>query len=145
MTIPGLICIVDDSVNYRLLVQQVFSRFLTAYPLRIFASGQALLEALNHLSPAPSLIVLDRHMPWLDGHQTLLALKQHPTLRTIPVVMMSTDASFLEIDQCYQAGVNSFLLKPVDINSVRKTMETLCQYWLELNRQPTAGLSRTSY
>ena len=133
MALTRLIYVVDDSADYRFLLQQLFSRFLPAYPVRFFASGQALLEELTDSRPHPGLIVLDRHMPGLDGHQTLQRLKQHPDHRIIPVVMMSADASSSEIEDCYQAGVNSFLFKPIDGESLRASLSLICQYWLELN------------
>lgn len=89
------------------------------------------------MNPRPSLILLDRHMPELDGHQTLIRLKQHPAYQKIPVVMMSADANQVEIDDCFEAGANSFLLKNNNFDSLKETMSIICQYWLELNQEYT--------
>ena len=132
----GLLCIVDDDADYRFVVQQVFNRFLSAYSVQFFPGGNALLDELPNMKQKPGLILLDRHMPGLDGHQTLLHLKQHPAYQKIPVVMMSADASSLEIDNCYEVGVNSFLLKKKGLIPLRDALSTLCQYWLELNWEP---------
>ncbi|GAB3642692.1 response regulator [Spirosoma arcticum] len=132
----GLLCIVDDDADYRFLVQQVFSRFLSAYPMRLFPSGKALLDELPQMSEQPNLILLDRHMPDLDGHQTLLYLKQQSAYQKIPVVMMSAHASLFEIEDCYKAGVNSFLFKKSGLAPLKDTLSAVCQYWLELNREP---------
>ncbi len=134
MALARFTCIVDDAADYRFLLQQVFSRFLPAYPVHFFASGQALLDELPHMAKKPDLILLDRHMPNMDGHQVLVYLKQHPDYQKIPVVMMSADASYVEIDDCYKAGANSFLLKTIDFNLLKQTMSAVCQYWLELNQ-----------
>ena len=132
----GLLYIVDDEADYRFILQKVFSHFLSAYPVRFFSSGHALLEALSQMEQKPSLILLDRHMPNLDGNQTLLQLKQHPAYQKIPVVMMSAHASLPEIEACYEAGVNSFLFKKTDLTSLKDSMMAICQYWLELNQEP---------
>jgi CheY-like chemotaxis protein len=135
MKTTRLLCIIDDAADYRFLLQQLFSQSLAAYSVRLFASGQAFLEALPQLSEKPDLIILDQHMPDLDGHETLLRLKQLPDYQMIPVVMMSAQASPEEINGCYHAGANSFLLKPIDYNTLKETMLTISQYWLELNQE----------
>ena len=132
----GLLCIVDDDADYRFLIQQIFSRFLSVYPMRLFPGGKAFLDELPQMREKPSLILLDRHMPDLDGHQTLLYLKQQSAYQKIPVVMMSAHASFSEIETCYEAGVNSFLFKKSNIVPLKDTLLTVCQYWLELNHEP---------
>ncbi|MBD2753396.1 response regulator [Spirosoma validum] len=136
MTSTRFICIVDDSADYRLLLQQLLLRFLPDYPVRFFANGKIFLEELREMSHQPSLIILDRHMPEMNGHQTLEYLKQHPAYRTIPVVMMSSVASESEIYGCYESGANSFLLKPTDFEGLRNTIVTVCDYWLKLNQEP---------
>ena len=131
------ICIVDDADDYRLVLEKLFKRQLPLYSVALFASGSDFWEALSQFDQAPSLILLDRHMPGLDGHQTLLRLKQHATYRRIPVVMMSAHASIQEIDGCYEACANSFLTKPVDFSVLQQQLTLICQYWLETNRKPT--------
>lgn len=128
--------LIDDRADYRFLVQQVFSRHLSSYSLSIFSDGQSFLDTLAGLDRLPDLILLDRHMPHLDGHQTLLFLKAHPVYRKIPVVMMSDDASVPDIDGCYEGGVNSFLRKPMTFDSLKDQMSLICQYWLEHNQKP---------
>ena len=134
MTTPPLICIVDDTADYRLIVGQLFGRYFSAYSVAFFADGKDFLEELAQLSQLPSLILLDRHMPGLDGHQTLLILKEHPVYKAIPVVMMSTGSSAGEIKGCYEAGANSFLSKLLDFDSMKNQMQVVCQYWLEMNQ-----------
>jgi len=129
---------VDDDDDYRFLLQQLWDRLFPTYPVRFFPSGQALLEELPQISRLPSLILLDRHMPDLDGHQTLVALKQHPLYQLIPVVMMSADASPIEIEGCYKAGVNSFLVKPIGVDSLKEVISIVSQYWLVINRRSTS-------
>jgi CheY-like chemotaxis protein len=132
------IYLVDDAADYRLIIKQVFGRFFSTYSLSLFADGNVFLEALSQRSQLPDLIVLDRHMPGLDGHQLLVHLKNHSTYKKIPVVMMSADASLLEINACYESGANSFLYKPMDLYSLREQLGLVCQYWLETNLKPTA-------
>lgn len=130
------VCIIDDGVDYRFLVQQIFSRYLPTYSLSLFSDGRNFLDKLPQLDQLPSLILLDRHMPNLNGHQTLLFLKGHPAYKKIPVVMMSADASIEEINACYEASVNSFLHKSLSFELMKNQMTIVCQYWLEMNLKP---------
>lgn len=136
MITTPLICIVDDAADYRLILKQLFSRYFPAYSVSFFPDGSDFLDRLAQLDPLPSLILLDRHMPILDGHQTLLRLKRHPIYKKIPVVMMSADASIDEINDCYEACANSILRKSIDFDSMKNQMAIICQYWLEMNLKP---------
>jgi len=138
MTTAHSVCIVEDAADYCSLLKHLFNRYYPAYGVSFFANGQHFLDELSGLTPSPSLILLDQHMPTLDGYQTLLRLKQHPLYKLIPVVMMSTDASVEEIDNGYEAGVSSFLGKQMDLNRLREQFDTVCQYWLEMNQKPVA-------
>ena len=128
MASTTLICVVDDQADYRFLLQQVFNRYFPAYPVRFFESGNALLDKLTELNPKPSLILLDRHMPHFDGHQTLLSLKGSSAYKRIPVVMMSADASGSEVKRFYEVGAKSSLIKPTDFSALTETLLAACQY-----------------
>ncbi|WP_461152212.1 response regulator, partial [Spirosoma pulveris] len=97
-----------------------------------FDHGQVLVEALPHMPHKPNLILLDQHMPVLDGYQTLLALKGHLTFSTIPVVLMSADASQLEKGRAYQAGAQAFIQKPTDFWRLKDELIRACGYAREL-------------
>ncbi|GAB3641759.1 response regulator [Spirosoma arcticum] len=142
--------IIDDSADYRLLVQHVFNHFLSQYKTRFFASGNALQEhiqfLLNQAFPdehgsdapdlaGPGLILLDLNMTGLSGYQTLLYLKQSPW-RNTPVVVMTSLGSDEEIEQCYKAGVSLVISKPIGIEPMKHRMSEVCHHWLELNQLP---------
>ena len=142
------IYIVDDTADYRFLLQQIFTRFLPQYTVRFFSSGDELRTHLSAVdasgrSPAgPDLILLDLNMPGISGYETLLFLKQHTRWQQIPVVMMTNTGSVEEVEQCYKAGANSFLTKPGDFMQLKQVIETLCNYWLVLNKFPSPAESR---
>ncbi len=68
--------VVDDAADYRFLVQKVFNQFLPQYKVTLFSGGDALLQHLQTSPVHPSLILLDLHMPGMNGLQTLAQLKQ---------------------------------------------------------------------
>lgn len=131
---PALLYVVDDSPDYRLLVEVVFKRFLPDYEVRFFESGYALRHHALRTVERPGLILLDRHMPDQDGVQVLQLLKQHPAWQIVPVVMVSSDASHEEKEECYRMGANSFLQKPIGFEQMKQLMASTCHYWLSLNQ-----------
>ena len=128
-----LIYVVDDQVDYLTLVQYVFSAFLPEYTLAVFLNGEVMLGDLQKSLEHPVLIMLDLHMPIMDGQQTLRGLKQRLDWKPIPVVMVSSGASDQEVLACYEAGANSCLAKPSNIESMQTLFRQVCSYWVNTN------------
>lgn len=134
MPTSKLIYIIDDNPDYRLIIGKIFDRTPSDYQLRIFESGDALVHQLFRGLEKPCLIVLDRHMPGRNGHNTLELIKKHPDWHVVPVVMLSSYSNPQQIANCYQAGANSFLQKPLQLDELSDLMISLCHYWLDLNK-----------
>lgn len=128
MASPLRVYVVDDTADYRLLIGEIFKRYFPNYSLYLFANGQAFLDELPQMSQKPNLVLLDQHMPQLDGYQILMALKRQPDYRSIPVVMMSSDASHSETSNFYEAGAATFLTKATDLNGLKEMLLAACQY-----------------
>lgn len=134
MTTVEFIYIVDDQADLRFILQRLFMLSFPNTPTRLFENGQALLNALAQADVLPALILMDRHIPILDGYQTLLQLKQHPTFQPIPVVMMSAEANSSEIKELFRAGANSFVRKQVEFKAQLEMVAQVGKYWLETNQ-----------
>jgi len=78
----------------------------------------------------PGLILLDIRLPKLDGHEVLQHIKSDAGLRSIPVVMLTTSEQQDEVAACYQAGVNSFVSKPVRFTEFVQKVKSVKLYWL---------------
>jgi CheY-like chemotaxis protein len=63
-------------------------------------------------------------------------IKQDARLWTIPTVVVTTAAQPHDIDVCYQLGVNSYMVKPMDCESLRYTLELLMRYWFSVVTLP---------
>ena len=87
-------------------------------------------------APRPGLILLDIRLPKLDGHEVLRQVKSDPNLRIIPVVMLTTSERDDEIQRCYEAGVNSYVAKPVKFTDFAQTIKSLRLYWVMVNHLP---------
>lgn len=136
MSSSFFLCVVDDTADYRVLLQSLLQQGCPDCDLSLFAHGQDFLNAISRFERLPDLILLDYHMPDLDGCQTLQMLKQQPVYQSIPVVLMSMQATDEDIRTCYKAGANAFLRKSVDFELFKEQLEATCHYWLQLNQQP---------
>jgi CheY-like chemotaxis protein len=93
-------------------------------------------------APRPGLILLDIRLPKLDGHEVLRHIKSDPTLRAIPVIMLTTSERDDEINACYEAGVNSYVSKPVKFADFVQTIKSLKLYWCVVNQLPDGTAPR---
>ena len=75
-------------------------------------------------------------MPKLDGHEVLAALKKDETLRTIPVVMLTTSNSEKDIIQSYYNHANCYITKPVDFQKFVYVVHMIKDFWISIVQLP---------
>lgn len=80
----------------------------------------------------PGLIILDLNLPGTDGLELLMEIKQDENLKTIPVVVFTTSSNPKDIETCYRFGVNSYVLKPTNIEQLKSSVQLLFDYWLKV-------------
>jgi CheY-like chemotaxis protein len=88
-------------------------------------------------SDLPQAILLDVKMPRVGGLEVLRELKKSTALAQVPIVMLTSSAEERDIRTCYALGVNSYVVKPVDIDEYFRSIGDLGRYWVVLNRTPT--------
>ena len=146
--IPITILICDDDEDDRMLTRQALEQAHVSNSLRFVEDGEQLLDYLYQRgayagetgkAPRPGLILLDLNMPKMDGRDALKVIKEDPTLRDIPVVVLSTSRLDQDIVRSYQLGVNSFISKPVTFTGLVEAMNVLGRYWLEIVELPPAA------
>ncbi|EEF58586.1 response regulator receiver protein [Pedosphaera parvula Ellin514] len=84
--------------------------------------------------PLPNLVLLDVNMPKRDGFEVLQWIKQHPQMKKLIVVMLTSSDEPMDIKRAYELGANSYLVKsPLypEFTDLIKCMDT---YWLKHNR-----------
>ena len=86
----------------------------------------------------PGLILLDLKMPKVDGVEVLRQVKGDPTLRTIPVVMLTSSREEQDVVRTYDLGVNAYVVKPVVFADFMEAVKVLGQFWVVVNVPPPA-------
>jgi CheY-like chemotaxis protein len=71
------------------------------------------------------LLLLDINMPKMDGIEVLKNMKEHPELKEIPIMMLTTTDDPREVEKCYQLGCNVYITKPVEFGKFAETLMRL--------------------
>jgi CheY-like chemotaxis protein len=143
---PIGILMADDDPDDRLMAEKALNESHLRNVLRFVEDGEELMDYLQHrgkysdpaTAPEPGLILLDLNMPRKDGREALAEIKTHPCLRHIPVVILTTSESEIDVLRSYDLGANSFITKPVSFQGLVEAMKVLTQYWFEIAKLPAA-------
>lgn len=103
------------------------------------------VEALDFLfnrgrfsnAPRPDLILLDLNLPKKDGREVLDEIKNHPSLKHIPVVILTTSNTEQDIIKTYSLHANCYITKPVDLDQFIKVVRTIEDFWLSIVKLPS--------
>ncbi len=135
--IPSLLVIEDSDEDFEAL-RRMLRKSDMVNPIYRCIDGDDALDFLYHTGeyvdseiPLPSLILLDLNLPGTDGRELLKEIKQDEELKTIPVVVFTTSSNPKDIEFCYRYGVNGYILKPIEINKLTRTIQVLIDYWFE--------------
>jgi two-component system, response regulator len=82
----------------------------------------------------PRLMLLDLHMPKIDGLDVLERIKSDERTRSIPVVIMSSSDQESDLQHSYSRFANSYIVKPVDFREFTDQVSSIGQYWMKVNR-----------
>ena len=104
-------------------------------------------EALDYLfrrgafasrpAEAPCLFLLDLKMPKVDGLEVLQTVKADASLRTIPIVVLTSSAEESDLARSYDLGVNAYVVKPVVFSEFLDAVKIVGQFWAVVNQVPT--------
>ena len=116
-THPVTMLLVEDDPGHARLIERNLRRSLIVNDIITLSDGQAAVDYLfgeGCKHPMPLLILLDLHLPVLDGFQVLARLKADERTKHIPVICLTTVDDPRDIARCYALGCNVYITKPVD-------------------------------
>jgi chemotaxis family two-component system response regulator Rcp1 len=85
----------------------------------------------------PDLILLDINLPKVDGKEVLHYLKTNSSLKKIPVVMLTTSSSELDVIDSYDNYANCFITKPVDFHKFFEVVRMIEDFWITIVKLPS--------
>jgi len=99
----------------------------------IFAEGD---YSYRSIGVKPKVILLDLKMPKVNGIEVLQRIRADERTKTIPVVILTSSKEDPDIQKCYDLGVNSYVVKPVEFDDFQKAISGLGLYWMIINQKP---------
>ena len=132
--------IVEDSDEDFEAFRRFIRRAKISNPVYRCVDGEDALDFLyrqgdyqdNAQAPRPSIILLDLNLPGTDGREVLEQIKQDDKLKTIPVIVFTTSSNPKDIETCYRFGVNSYVLKPINVDKSKEVMQSIVDYWFNI-------------
>ena len=138
------ILLVEDNPDDEALTLEALKSQKIANEIIVVRDGQEALDYLftegeyasRDIKDEPQLILLDLHLPKVEGLEVLKRIRANKLTRRLPVVVLTTSTLESDIVGSYDNGANSYLCKPVDFDDFINAIQKLEVYWLLLNKVP---------
>jgi len=141
--LPAHILLAEDTATDAEMTMRALKRVGLVNNITWVKDGQQALDYIaregefaDRTEGDPTLIMLDLKMPKVTGLEVLSVIKRDEKTRLIPVIMLTSSAEEPDIKQCYELGVNSYLVKPVESEKFFEEVSKVGFYWAILNRIP---------
>jgi CheY-like chemotaxis protein len=137
------ILVVDDSEDDLSLMRDAFKEARCNHPLQEVRNGE---EAIAYLKgehaysdrkkfPLPIVVLLDLNMPKRNGYDVLTWVRSQPNLKRLAICILTASARSEDIERCFYLGATSYLVKPIDLETLAAMMRCLCD-WIQINHFP---------
>lgn len=141
---PLEILLVEDNPNDVELTLHVFRQHRLANHVKVARDGAEAIDFLfgncsDRCERLPKVILLDLKLPKVNGLEVLARIKADPRAKSIPVVVLTSSREDRDLRLCYELGVNSYIVKPVDFAQFTEAIRQLGLYWLVLNERQNAA------
>ena len=144
MSDHSVFLLVEDDENDILLIQRAFSQSQVLNPVVVVKNGEEAMAYFMGIGayknrsefPLPALVLLDLKLPGMSGVDFLKWLRQLPEIGATRVVVLTSSNLTRDVNDAYQAGANSFLVKPVDFEKFVQVASALRGYWVWMDKPP---------
>ena len=143
-TLEYTLLLVEDDLNDIMLIKRALNGANINNHLQVVDNGE---DAIRYLEgsgeyenrdkyPIPILVLLDLKLPRKSGHEVLEWIRSKPKLKRLPVVVLTSSQSSIDINRAYDLGANSYLIKPILFENLLNIMKNFNMYWFILNEKP---------
>lgn len=87
-------------------------------------------------APRPDLVLLDLNLPKKDGREVLAEMKSDPSLKRIPVVVLTSSKAEEDVVKSYDLHASAYVSKPVDLEGFGKIVQGIEGFWFSVVRFP---------
>ncbi|MDC0831731.1 response regulator [Leptolyngbya valderiana BDU 20041] len=141
------ILLVEDNQAHVRLIREAFRESQLLHETIAVKDG---IEAMAYLRREgqyadvllPDAILLDLNLPRKDGREVLAELKSDPTLRHIPVLVLTTSGNEQDVRDSYDLHANCYIKKPQNLRQLLSIVDRIQQFWLETVTLPSDRIDR---
>ncbi|GAA4016410.1 MULTISPECIES: response regulator [Allokutzneria] len=138
---PFDVLLVEDDPGDVLMTQEAFELHKIRNSLHVVPDGVEALaflrrEGAHANAPRPGLILLDLNLPKKDGREVLAEIKADESLRTIPVVVLTTSEAEEDILRSYDLHANAYVTKPVDFHRFVEIVQRIDDFFVTVVKLP---------
>ncbi len=142
---PVDILLVEDNLGDVRLTQEALKEAKVLNNLWVVPDGVEAMAFLKReaeyvAAARPDVILLDLNLPRKDGREVLAEIKVDPSLRRIPVVILTTSSADQDILKAYDLHANSYITKPVDLGQFIEVVRSIEDFWLTIVTFPRSEL-----
>ena len=142
MTAPARqVLLIEDDPTDVMLMRHALEGSQCLIDLKVAGDGD---EAMAYLrgdgrfggAARPALVLLDWRLPKKSGEEVLREIRRDPTLKLIPVLVLTTSASDIDVRTAYSLGANAFLTKPTGLKELQTLASLIEGFWLVYGTLP---------
>ncbi|MBC7289825.1 MAG: response regulator [Actinotalea sp.] len=138
---PIDVLLVEDDPGDVLMTREAFEENKVANRLAVVSDGAEAMQYLRREgeyadAPTPDLVLLDLNLPRMDGREVLAAMKNDETLRSIPVVVLTTSEAEEDVLRSYSLHANAYVTKPVDFSRFIEVVRQIDDFFVSVVRLP---------
>jgi chemotaxis family two-component system response regulator Rcp1 len=138
---PIELLLIEDSPGDVRLTREAFREANQSIRLHVASDGVEAMaflrqEGVHDHAPRPDLILLDLNLPKMDGREVLAHIKEDPSLKLIPTVILTTSDAEADIVKSYQLQANCYLTKPVQLATFERLVKSINDFWLTAVKLP---------
>ena len=135
------ILLIEDNEGDIILTLEALEEARINNKIDVVRDGEQALQFLNKEAGfqdacTPDLILLDINLPKLDGKEVLTFIKNDPKLKIIPVVMLTTSDSEIDILDSYTNHANCYITKPVGFKNFMDVVMSIKEFWISIVQLP---------
>lgn len=137
------ILLVEDNSNDALLTQRSLKKANIMNKVIWLKDGAEaidflLVNCLQKGEPLPQLVLLDIHMPRVNGIEVLQRIRSEARLSWLPVIIFTSSKEEKDLLESYRLGINSYICKPINFEAFATVVAAVGCYWLLVNHGPPA-------
>lgn len=141
---PIDVLLVDDNPGDVRLTREALRNQESRARLHVAADGEEALAFLHRegpygRAPRPNLILLDLNLPKKDGREVLADIKGDPTLKSIPVIVLTTSEADRDIRRAYELHANCYVTKSADLDRFLCVVRLVEDFWMNTVKLPGGG------